>query len=437
MDNDHLSLAELSQLIKKTLDAQLEPSYWVVAEIGELRMNHSGHCYMEFIDKKEEKLTAKIKATCWSYAYRNVSVWFEQATGMPLAPGMKVLANVVVQYHELYGLSLNVRDIDPSYTLGERARRRQEVINRLLQEGVYDMNRQLSLPEVPQRIAVISSSTAAGWGDFVNQLIPNPFRYRFEVTLFKAVMQGDAAEVSIIQALEQIYAREEAFDLVVLIRGGGAQTDLDCFDGYNLAAHLAQFPLPLLTGIGHERDETVADLVAHTKLKTPTAVAEFLLSGLRSFEERFLSLSEYIFSYTADYLEEQNRRLENYGKSIHTQSLFAFRQGRQKTARLSDSLQRSSALLLKSRHRQLDTLQLGLQRCLGAGVKQQQLKLAHMEKTIELLKPENTLKRGYSITYANGQLIKNIESLQEGDELRTQTSRGELISTVKNMKLIP
>ena len=437
MDKAQLSLAELSQLIKNTLDSRLEPSYWVVAEVGELRMNHSGHCYMELIDKKEEKLVAKVKANCWSYAYRNISVWFEQATGQSLAPGMKILANVVVQYHELYGLSLNVRDIDPNYTLGERARRRQEVINRLIQEGVYDMNRQLSLPTVPQRIAVISSPTAAGWGDFTNQLIPNPFRYRFEVTLFKALMQGEQAEASIIRALEAIYAKEEAFDLVVLIRGGGAQTDLDCFDGYNLAAHLAQFPLPILTGIGHERDETIADLVAHTKLKTPTAVAEFLLSGLRSFEERFLSLAEHIFSYSFDYLEEQGRKLEVFGKSIHTQSLFAFRQGRQKTELLSKGLQKGTDLLLKEKQKQLETLHLSWQRCLMAGIKHQQLKLSHLEKTVELLKPENTLKRGYSITYANGKLIKNAAELQEGDELRTQTSKGELISTVKSINLTP
>ena len=437
MDKNQLSLAELSQLIKSTLDAQLEPSYWVVAEVGELRMNHSGHCYMELIDKQEEKLVAKLKATCWSYAYRTISVWFEQATGQPLGPGMKILANVVVQYHELYGLSLNVRDIDPNYTLGERARKRQEVINRLIQEGVYDMNRQLHLPTVPQRIAAISSPTAAGWGDFVNQLIPNPFRYRFEVKLFKAIMQGDQAEASIIKALEHIYAKEEDFDLVVLIRGGGAQTDLDCFDSYNLAAHLAQFPLPVLTGIGHERDETIADLVAHTKLKTPTAVAEFLLSGLRSFEEHFLSLAEQVFSYTFDYLEEQGRTLQLYGKSIQTQSLFAFRQSRQKTELLSNGLQKGTHLLLKEKQKQLETLQLSWQRCLTAGIKHQQLKLKHIEKTVELLKPENTLKRGYTITYANGKLVKNTASLQEGDELRTQTYKGELISIVKNINLTP
>jgi exodeoxyribonuclease VII large subunit len=437
MDKDQLSLAELSQLIKTTLDSRLEPSYWVVAEVGELRMNHSGHCYMELIDKKDEKLIAKVKATCWSYAYRTISVWFEQATGQSLAPGMKILTNVVVQYHELYGLSLNVRDIDPNYTLGERARRRQEIINRLINEGVYDMNRQLSLPAVPQRVAVISSPTAAGWGDFVNQLIPNPYNYRFEVKLFKAVMQGDGAEASIIQALEQIYAREDSFDLVVLIRGGGAQTDLDCFDNYNLAAHLAQFPLPILTGIGHERDETIADLVAHTKLKTPTAVAEFLLSGLRSFEETFTGLAEYIFSYTFDYLEEQGRQLEYYGKSIQTQSLFAFRQSRQKTELLSNSLQKGAYLLMKEKQKQLETVGLSWQRCLTAGIKNQKLRLSHLEKTVELLKPENTLKRGYSITYANGQLIKNATGLQEGDELRTRTSKGELISTVKNVNLNP
>ena len=430
MDQEHLSLAELSQLIKSTLETQLEPSYWVVAEIGELRLNQRGHCYMELVDKEEERMVAKIKANCWANSYRNISAWFESATGKSLAPGMKVLANVVIQYHELYGLSVNVRDIDPNYTLGERERKKQEVINRLMKEGVFEMNRQLAFPHTPQRIAVISSATAAGWGDFVNQLILNSYRYKFDLCLFKATMQGDQAPASIVQALEQIYAREEEFDLVVLIRGGGASTDLDCFDSYHLAAHLAQFPLPILTGIGHERDETIADLVAHTKLKTPTAVAEFLVGNLRRFEEQFLGLVDYIFSHTQRQLQDQNRRLEYFGKTLQTQSLYSFRQARQRAERLAVNLEKGTHLLIRERNSQLQTLNLNWMRCTTAGIKQQELKLRHIDKTIELLKPENTLKRGYSITYVNGQLVKKAGEIKAGDELRTHTSQGELISTV-------
>lgn len=434
MEIQQIGLADLSQLIKSTLDSQLEPSYWVIAEIGELRLNHRGHCYMELVEKKEDALVAKIKATVWAYAYRSISGCFETATGQTLAPGMKVLANVVVQYHELYGLSLNVRDIDPNFTMGERARKRQEVINRLIQEGVFDMNRQLSLPEVPQRVAVISSPTAAGWGDFVNQLILNPFSYKFEVSLFKATMQGDQAVESIILALEQIYAREEQFDLVVLIRGGGAKVDLDCFDTYEMATHLAQFPLPVLTGIGHERDETVADLVAHTRLKTPTAVAEFLLSGLHRYEEQFQRLAEYVMAFADDYLRNQKQKLEYIGKGLQSQSQFSFRQARQKQLTLTGSIEKGSRLLVKEKAAQFQNLQLSFQRCITAGLKQEQLKLQHMFKSIELLSPANILKRGYTITYVNGQLAKKVKEIKSGDEISTHTSKGILLSTLKEHK---
>lgn len=433
MNTSHLTLTELSQLIKGALDAQLSPSYWVVAEIGELRLSR-GHCYLDLIDKQEDKMVAKLRANIWSYAYRSISGAFESATGQQLAPGMKVLANVMVQYHELYGLSLNIKDIDPTYTLGERARRQQEIINRLIQDGVYDMNRQLPLPELAQRIAVISSPTAAGWGDFADQLIRNPFRYKFEVKLFKAVMQGEQAAESMMMALEQIFAREEDFDLVVIIRGGGAKTDLDCFDSYDLAAHIAQFPLPVLTGIGHERDETIADLVAHTKLKTPTAVAEFLLSGLRRYEEQAIRLADYIFAYADDFIREQQRRLEYIGKGLHSQTVFSFRQARQKNDQLASGILKGSQLLMRENESRLHTLQMSWQRCLTASFKNEKLRLQHIQKTVELLRPENILQRGYSITYVNGKLAKKAGTISAGDTLRTQTSQGELISTLQEYK---
>ena len=431
MEHVHLSLAELSQLIKKTLDSQLKPSYWVVAEIGEMRISR-GHCYIELVDKQDDVLVAKIRATIWSYSFRSISSCFEAATGKALNHGMKVLANVAVQYHELYGLSLNVKDIDPNYTLGERARQRQEVINRLVQEGVFDMNRQLHLPEVPQRIAVISSSTAAGWGDFVNQLIDNPYRYKFEVSLFQAAVQGDQAVLAVIRALEQIYQKEDKFDLVVIIRGGGAKTDLDCFDSYELATHIAQFPLPVLTGIGHERDETVADLVAHTKLKTPTAVAEFLLAGLRQFEEKVIQATEYIFARAENCLKEQSHKMEYLGRSLQAQTQFSFRQARQKNQNLASGLEKSTRLLLKENESRVQNVQLSWQRCLTAGLKRENIKLSHIHKTLELLSPENVMKRGYTITYINGKLAKKAASPQAGDEVKTQTSRGELRSVLKD-----
>ena len=279
---EHLSLLELNQLIKQALSSQLQPTYWVVAEIGELRVAQNGHCYLDLVDKGDDRLLAKVRATIWSYTFRTLRGWFEAMTGEALRPGLKILAQVEVKFHELYGLSVNVKDIDAQYTLGERARRRQQVVQQLMDEGVYEMNKGLLLPVVPQRVAVISSPTAAGLGDFMDQLAHNRGGYRFEVQLFKASMQGDGAEASIVTALLEVYQRMEEYgseyDVVVIIRGGGAQVDLDCFDTYTLASHIAQFPIPVITGIGHERDETVADLVAHTKNEDPQPPSPSFLS---------------------------------------------------------------------------------------------------------------------------------------------------------------
>ena len=314
---EYFSLFELNNLIKESLSSQLEPNYWVIAEIAELRVNARGHCYIELVEKKEEEILAKSRAVIWSYTYRNLSAWFEKMSGETLRSGLKVLVSLSVQFHEVYGLSLQIKDIDPQYTLGERARKKNEVINQLKEDGVFDMNRQLMLPAVPQRLAIISSPTAAGFGDFINQIDHNSDTYHFHHQLFTASMQGNEAAETIISSLQQIHEQIDNFDVVIIIRGGGAQVDLDCFDDYELASHVAQFPIPVLTGIGHERDETITDLVAHTRLKTPTAVAEFLLSGLRSFEDRIaqhyyriVKNAELRFKEADQQLEKQKQNLQ-------------------------------------------------------------------------------------------------------------------------------
>ena len=255
---NNLTLSDLNKIIRDCLDANLDPSYWVIAEISEMKTNQKGHCYLELVEKKDDDILAKARATIWSYTYRNLSMWFETTTGESLKPGLKILANVSVSFHEIYGLSLNIRDIDASFTIGERSRRRQEVINKLKEDGVFDMNREIPLPLVPQRVAIISSPTAAGYQDFTDQLRQNEFGYGFSITLFKALVQGKEAESSINNALHSIFKHTAKYDIVVLIRGGGAAVDLECFDSYNVASHIAQFPLPVITGIGHEKDETIA-----------------------------------------------------------------------------------------------------------------------------------------------------------------------------------
>jgi exodeoxyribonuclease VII large subunit len=276
MDQKAISLCELLAQVKSALKNTLPFSWWIRAEISELKANYSGHCYLELIEKNDltDTIKAKVKATIWSSVFRMLQPYFETTTQTKLVAGIKVMIKVSADFHELYGFSLNVTDIEPSYTIGEMARQKLEIINRLKTEGVFEMNRSLSIPEIPCRIAVISSKTAAGLGDFMDQLSGNQYGYKFYIQLFPAAMQGLEAEQSVIEALDKVNRYEEFFDVVVLIRGGGAQSDLSCFNSYWLNFNICQFTLPVLTGIGHEQDETIADLVAFKRLKTPTAVAE-------------------------------------------------------------------------------------------------------------------------------------------------------------------
>ena len=282
------TLFELNEQIKDTLCEAFPSTVWVVAEVSELKENRSGHCYLELVEKVENEIIARSRATIWSYTYRMLKPYFETTTGQFFSHGIKVLVQVTVEYHPAFGLSLNIKDIDPTYTVGDMALQRKEIIARLQNEGIFDMNRELQLPLVPQKIAVISSKTAAGYQDFVHQLNSNAHGFIFYTQIFEAWMQGTGAVKSIIGALERIYQYEDFFDAVAIIRGGGATADLSCFDNYELAFNLVQFPLPVITGIGHEKDDTIIDLVAHTRMKTPTAVAEFFINGVERFYDRLL-----------------------------------------------------------------------------------------------------------------------------------------------------
>jgi exodeoxyribonuclease VII large subunit len=286
--NEAIKLSELNGLVRKVVTDAFPEKIWVIGEISEMKINRNGHCYLNLIEKDEatDTVVAQARATIWSYTFRMLRPYFETTTGQILIEGLKVLVNVSVEFHELYGYSLNIQDIDPTYTLGDMARRRREIIARLTDEGVLDMNKEVEFPLAPQKIAVISSETAAGYRDFTDHLLNNPAGYIFYPKLFPAVMQGSQTEISVIEALDHIYEYEDLFDVVVIIRGGGSQIDLSCFDNYNLAYHITQFPLPVITGIGHEKDNTIVDLVAHTRLKTPTAVAEFLIGEVAGFDQQ-------------------------------------------------------------------------------------------------------------------------------------------------------
>ncbi len=428
--DDHLTLLGLNQKIKHMLEDQLGGAYWVIAEISELRVNQRGHCYLELVEKKDDQILAKMRATIWSYNYRNLSGWFEAITGQPLRPGMNILASVTINFHEVFGLSLNIRDIDANYTLGERARRRQEIMAKLKEDGIAEMNRELPLPAVPQRIAIIASATSAGYQDFMEQLKGNPYNYQFHADLFQAIMQGLEAERSIIGAMIEINDRIDQYDVLVLIRGGGASLDLDCFDTYNLASHVAQFPLPVITGIGHERDETITDMVANTRLKTPTAVAEFLISGCRQYEERIDELFQSIIHFTNHSIMDQNSQIDSYVRDIKHMTKGLILKKRNELGNLDQKFR----FIARQQIIHIKNIIANNEQSIKKSIKHLLIiksgELHNLEERIKILDPASILTRGFSITRMNNKAIKDPESLQEEDMIETEFASGKIKSKI-------
>jgi exodeoxyribonuclease VII large subunit len=425
------TLSELNTAVKATLELAFPESVWVVAEISEIRCNSKGHCYLELVEREEEETIAQIKANIWAYTFRNLASKFEKTTGETLKQGMKVLLQVNVTFHEIYGLSLNVKDIDPTYSLGAMARKKREVIERLTKEGLINLNKQIPLPLVPQRIAVISSATAAGYGDFIDHIDDNPYGYKIFYKLYQSLMQGQEAEASIIAALKQIRGHIKLHDAVVIIRGGGSQIDLSCFDTYSLAVEVAKFPLPVITGIGHERDDTVVDMVVHTKLKTPTAVAEFLILGMSSFEERLSDAQSTLVIRAKELLREENHRLQYLMQQFRhiVRDRFNGEINRIETA-LHRLIHGTTQVIDGNNNK----LKLDVNRLVG-GLKivfhEHKNKIKHFEQAIRLLDPINVLQRGYSITYLWEKAIKDSSELQAGDIIRTKVYKGSVNSKVE------
>lgn len=380
------TLSELCQAIEQVLQFELGDTYWVRAEIASL--TERGHCYMELVEKaKNNTVAAKVRATCWQQVYHLLSAYFATETGQTLSVGMQVLLQVEVSFHSVYGLSLNVVGIDPTFTLGDLARQRQLTIQRLQEDGVMDLQRALTIPSLPRRIAVISAADAAGYGDFCHQLLSNSSGFLFRTQLFPAVMQGDQSPASIIAALEQIAYQVEQYDVVVIVRGGGATTDLRNFDDYSLAFHCANFPLPIIAGIGHTRDVSVVDMVVHTSVKTPTAAAEWLISAM----------------------QEQADRL----------------------AELQLRLQRIAQHAIRKQQHQLDTLWQSLRFATQRHLHRQRAQLELWAKTIALHSPERIYRMGYTLTTVNGKIVRSIRDVQAGEQLLTHTADGVIQSEVK------
>lgn len=405
-----ISLSELTSQIQETIRLGFDAPVWICAEISELRENSGGHCYLEFIEKdnSSDALLAKTKGTIWASTYRMLKPYFESSTGQSLRAGLNVLVAVSVEFHGVYGFSLNVRDIDPTFTIGEMAARRLRIIRQLEADGIVEMNKMLKFPKLPQRLAIISSATAAGYGDFCDQLHNDSSKFAFYPKLFPAIMQGEQAEVSIIAALEKIYENIDLFDVVIIIRGGGATIDLACFDSYELALNCAQFPLPIISGIGHQRDISILDMVAHTSVKTPTAAAEFLISTMQEAENQVINI-------LADIQYLIKNRMEAETQFI-SQTQMRIKQT------LRSWVIQKTHLLERQRSRLRSTVSMQLLK--------QRNKLILLEKNIETHSPQFLLKHGYAITTLNGKRITSAGQVKTGDQIRTFVVDGDFGSEV-------
>ena len=472
--NQKFTLSQLNESIKDTLSDAFPTKVWVVAEVSEMKENRSGHCYLELIEKEGNEILARSRATIWSYTFRMLKPYFETSTGQQFSQGIKILVQVTVEYHPAYGLSLNVKDIDPIYTVGDMALQRKEIINRLQTEGVFEMNKELDLPLVPQKIAIISSATAAGFQDFMNQLDTNEFGFKFYTKLFEATMQGTETVPSVINALERIFQYDDFFDAVVIIRGGGASADLSSFDNYDLAFNVTQFSLPVITGIGHEKDDTIIDLVAHTRMKTPTAVAEFLITGVARFYERLLDMENEIVQFARNTIDEEQNRLEriaenlNYSVSVFINekqarltkmgnelqqnvNQFSFKK-RYEINNLKHDLESAVSLWFVETKNRMEQKRRILKRVVGESLLKENSTLIHYkdlitsksrkmifkeqekihinENSVRLLNPENILKRGYSLTLKDGEIVKSAAQLNVNDELETRFVDGKVKSKI-------
>lgn len=431
MENQPLSLFELNALVRKSVKLCLPDEYWVQAELSDVRTNYSGHCYLEFVQKDPHgnSLVAKARGMIWSNIYVMLKPYFERETGQTFTSGIKVLVKVTVDFHELYGYSLTVVDIDPAYTLGDMARRRKEIIRRLEEEGVLTLNKELEMPLLPQRVAVISSATAAGYGDFCNQLLNNSDGLVFYPHLFAAVMQGDKVEASVIAALNAIYKEVDRWDVVVIIRGGGATSDLSGFDTYDLAANCAQFPLPIITGIGHERDDTVIDMVSHTRVKTPTAAAEFLINRMRetaSDLERYIS---YFHQTIPERIAHSKERLEQWVARIPSRVQMRLQHERFRQERMAVRMNTAwQTRFLREEYRL--RLEQRLATAIEARLQRERHRLQLAQSQVEAASPELLLKRGYSLTLKDGKAVTDASALHSGDVLTTRVAKGEFKSKV-------
>lgn len=403
------TLLELNHMVRETIERQMDGEYWVEAELSDL--HDRNHCYMDLVENDPFGPTplAKARAVCWANRWTALRSKFERQTQQQLRPGIKVRMMVTPTFHEAYGFAYQVSDIDPDYTLGDIVRKRMEIIRQLKEAGIFDLQRELVLPRFAQRIAVVSSAQAAGYGDFCHQIDDNSYGLSFSHELFAAIMQGEQVEQSVIAALDRINARIDEFDVVVIIRGGGATTDMSGFDTLALAENVANFPLPIITGIGHDRDECILDMVSYMRVKTPTAAAAFLIDHLSEVYTALVSARERIGRIAERHLAYEKMRLKQLADRIPT--LFALTRERQ-TKRIDALAHRLDSAATQRLERERHRLQLVAQRA-------------------QAQDPIHILRRGYSITLHNGHALRSGDELADGDIIETRLEQGTLKSEIR------
>ena len=426
----HFSLRELQLAVRERLTEAFPLPVWVAAEISEMKVNYSGHCYLELVEKGGANgvPAAKASAVIWRSHYGPLASYFASKTGERLAVGMKVLVRVTISYHELYGLSFQIQDIDPTYTLGDWEQQRQQTIARLREEGVWDMNRELGVPRVPQRVAIVSSANAAGYQDFCKEIARSP--YRVELTLFDAFMQGHGAEDSIIEALERVADRADEFDVVAVIRGGGSQSDLACFNSYRLCAHVAQFPLPVVTGIGHDKDESVADMVAAQRLKTPTAVAAWINDQLADFDGALDAATQAVERCATEFLAAERQRLERNAAMIATQSVGATRRLELTLERYRSELRRAVEKLLSDERNRGARADENLRRATDYFVRSERDRLGAMAQAVTAHDPQRIMALGFAVVSVDGHAVSDAQQIAIGTEVSVRLAKGKLKAKV-------
>ena len=429
-----ISLFELARQIGASIQAAFPRSLWVIAEIAEIDIKRNGHCYLTLIERNDDGIQAQMRGTIWAFQYKRISRAFKTATGSDLVPGMKILFACDVSFHERWGLSLNIQDIDASYTLGEMARRRKEIIAQLKAEGLLELNKQVPFSLVLQRIAIISSETAAGYRDFMHELQANRYGYLFVTKLFQATMQGELTEGSVIRALENISSYKDDVDVVVIIRGGGSAVDLSAFDSYAIGKAIALCPLPVITGIGHEEDETVADLAAHLSCKTPTKAAESLMNALRTFENTVEQLSRNVSLTCQRRLESERQALVISMQKLQMRVLDYLTEHRYAEATATARLKAATIRLLELKLQSLERMRTRLTDSTVSLLEKCWHDIRRCEQAVRLLDPINILQRGFSITYMDGHAVREASGLKRGQEITTKLYRGFISSRVETVE---